>query len=568
MKADFALDYDILTIEQPQKLYLMARFESGDASAQRKRRPLNLSLVIDRSGSMAGDKIDYTKQAAQFLVQHLNAEDILSIVLYNDKIETLLEPQPIVNKDQVSQQLEKIRVRGTTNLSGGWLEGCMHVAANQSPDKLNRVLLMTDGLANRGITEPAQIISIAQQKREAGISTTTMGLGSDFNEDLLMDMSTAAGGAFYFIESPEVAPEIFHEELAGLLNIVGQNLSISIFPSHHITLIQQLNAYPAETDGKSTHYRLGDVYGNEVKTLLLELSIPALKQLGEIQIATLRFEWDRIDTDAAMRETIEVPVMVNVQQSERDAPSVNVEVAQQVLLLKAAQARRRAIEDADKGQYDKAARHLTEVADAIQASAVMNPSLSDEREALIKQATDLQRGDKYDAYSRKTMSSQAFYTMTDRHEDTMMLRVRENARAQEAATGEPPVESMLSPANNPQRMPGVTPTHIQYGDRLIELTADSYIVGRSVKNAIPVDSKGVSRKHCEIRREGGQIVVDDLQSTNGTYINGKRLDAPYRVSVGDVLQVDNQQMTFTLQDTENSSGIDEIPEPDDDTQKP
>lgn len=568
MKADFALDYDILTIEQPQKLYLLARFESGDASGQRKRRPLNISLVIDRSGSMAGDKIDYTKQAAQFLVQHLNTEDILSIVLYNDKIETLLEPQPIVNKDQVIQQLEKIRVRGTTNLSGGWLEGCMHVAAKQSPDKLNRVLLMTDGLANRGITESAQLVSIAKQKREAGISTTTMGLGSDFNEDLLMDMSTAAGGAFYFIESPEVAPEIFHEELSGLLNIVGQNLSISIYPSHHITLIQQLNAYPTETDGKYTQYRLGDVYGNEVKTLLLELSIPALKELGEIQIATLRFEWDRIDTDTATRETIEVPVMVNVQPREEAEPAVNVDVAQQVLLLKAAQARRRAIEDADKGQFEKAARHLTEVADAIQASAVMNPSLSDEREALIKQATNLQRGDKYDAYSRKTMSSQAFYTMNDRHEDTMMLRVRENARSQEAATGEPPVESAAPPRNNPQRMPGVTPTHLEYGERLMELSGDSYIIGRSVKNHIPVDSKGVSRKHCEIRREGAQIVVEDLQSTNGTYINGKRLDAPYTVSVGDILQVGSQQMTFILHEEDNQSGVDELNAPDEDTQKP
>jgi Ca-activated chloride channel family protein len=117
MRADFSLDYDVLTVERPQKLYLMARFEAGEGPNDALRRPLNLSLVIDRSGSMAGDKIDYTKQAAQFLVQHLGANDIFSIVLYNDKVETLVPPERLSNKDAVVQMLESMRVRGTTSTS-------------------------------------------------------------------------------------------------------------------------------------------------------------------------------------------------------------------------------------------------------------------------------------------------------------------------------------------------------------------------------------------------------------------------------------------------------------------
>ena len=151
MRAEFTLDYDVLTVEQPQKLYLMARFESGQAPDASRRRPLNLSLVIDRSGSMAGTKIDYTRQASQFLVQHLGQQDTLSIVLYNDKVETLLHPTNISNKDRVTQLLESIKVRGTTNLSGGWLEGCAHVTTGMSPDTVNGVRLMSDGLANRWV---------------------------------------------------------------------------------------------------------------------------------------------------------------------------------------------------------------------------------------------------------------------------------------------------------------------------------------------------------------------------------------------------------------------------------
>ncbi|MCL4255496.1 MAG: VWA domain-containing protein, partial [Anaerolineae bacterium] len=90
MQADFILDYDVLKVNVAQKIYLMARVVSGEAIHQQKRRPLNLSLVVDKSGSMAGDKIDYTRQAAQFLVQNLGVNDTLSIVLYNDTVETLL----------------------------------------------------------------------------------------------------------------------------------------------------------------------------------------------------------------------------------------------------------------------------------------------------------------------------------------------------------------------------------------------------------------------------------------------------------------------------------------------
>ncbi|MCA9912949.1 MAG: VWA domain-containing protein [Anaerolineae bacterium] len=215
MRADFALDYDVLTVERPQQLYLMARFEAGTGPREAVRRPLNVSLVIDRSGSMAGEKIDYTRQAAQFLVQHLSRRDIFSVVLYNDKVETLLEPEPVLNKDRVMQSLDKMRVRGTTNLSGGWLQGCQHVAENQGGGKLNRVILMTDGLANRGVTDPNQLVQMSRQKQLEGISTTTMGMGTDFNEDLLIEMAHAGGGAYYFIESPEVAPQIFQEELSG-----------------------------------------------------------------------------------------------------------------------------------------------------------------------------------------------------------------------------------------------------------------------------------------------------------------------------------------------------------------
>lgn len=548
MRADFSLDYDMLTVEHPQKLYLMARFEAGEGPDDALRRPLNLSLVIDKSGSMAGDKIDYTRQAAQFLVQHLGANDIFSIVLYNDKVETLVPPEKVSNKDSISQLLDRVRVRGTTNLSGGWLEGCMHVANNLSASSLNRVILMSDGLANRGVTDAATLITMAKQKRGEDVSTTTMGLGKDFNEDLMMEMANSGGGAFYFIESPEVTPEIFQEELSGLLNVVGQNLTITLKTEGEVTTVRQLNAYPAEVVGHSTGFRLGDIFAHEVKTLVLELSIPAMATIGEAQIATLRFDYDEIIKGTSTHKTEEFPIKINVSaEAKKSAP--NEEVAQSVLLLQAAQARRDAVKAADKGDYEQASAVLRSVAQSIDESQVINDELREEKEALLTQATKLEKGaDSYNEYSRKTMSTQAMYSMMNRHDDTVMLRFREQKRQEKDDDKRDTMEYQINDgATGATAIPkeiGIAPQYVKYKDQFFTLDKDILRIGRSSHNEIVIDEKGVSRFHGQIRLENTKVIYEDLGSTNGSTVQGKEVQSAYELSVGDVVYICDAKLVF------------------------
>lgn len=536
MRADFVLDYDVLTVQQPQKLYLIARLTAGSAQDDESRRPLNLSLVIDHSGSMAGDKLDYTKQAAQFLVQNLSARDQFSIVLYNNRVETLVAPAPVQHKDAINQRIEEIKASGTTNLSGGWLEACNHVAQNQNDEYLNRVILMTDGLANRGIIEPDRLVALGKQKYETGISTTTMGLGDDFNEDLLISIANASGGAFYFIESPEVTPTIFQEELRGLLSVVGQNLIISLDMSEHVSDIVQLNAYPAAISDKQASFRLGDIFGNEIKTLALELSLPGIDRVGETQIATLRFDYDELTEQGAEHRVMELPVKINVQQDKPQAILPNPEVSQSVLLLKSAQARQDAVEKADQGNYAGASQVLRSAADAIAQSGLKNEALSEEHDALLKQAREVEMGpEAYDAHSRKVMSTQAIYTMTDRHNATQAMRVRE-------------LERMLKEheqSHQPQQpMGGPIPTAVTWNGQTFPLKSDLIRIGRAPQNEIIIQAKGVSRFHCQIRRENDQFILEDLNSTNGTHVGGYPLQTPYVLSVGDEVYLCNEKLVF------------------------
>lgn len=565
MKADFSLDYDVLTMERPHQVYMMARFVGGSSPVSHKRRPLNLSLIIDRSGSMSGAKIDYTRQAAKFMVQNLSPSDSLSVVLYNDQVETLIEPALVVNKDAITQKIDKIRISGTTNLSGGWLQGCTHVEQNFSAQKLNRVILMSDGLANRGVTDPNKLISMASKRFALeDISTTTMGLGTDFNEDLMMAMANAGGGAFYFIESPEAAPTIFNEELRGLLSVVGQNLTITLTLTDHVSKIKQLNAYPDFTDKNVNSYRLGDVYGDEEKTLILELDIPALQTLGETEIATLKFDYDELTTDgASQHHTWEMPVTVNVKTAVSEAVSRDPTVMENVLLLKAANARREAIRNADHGKYKEATAVLQKVIADIDDAGIENEHIKEERSALESQAKQMEEGpDGYDNYSRKTMSTQAMYTLTSRHDETMVLRRREVLREFEKR-GVPMDEDGNVILNPPEpikpdlpdiadlpspRRNIVPPTHVTVDGRTIRLIADLMRIGRSSHNEIHLQKTGVSRFHAHLKRIGDGYVIEDLGSTNGTIFNNRPILGSMTLSAGDEIFICNEKLIFHADD--------------------
>ncbi len=534
MRADFVLDYDVLTVQQPQKVYLIARLAAGPSPQDDHRKPLNLSLVIDHSGSMAGDKLDYTRQAAQFLVQNLSSRDTLSIVLYNNRVETLIAPAPVQHKDNINQRIERIKSGGTTNLSGGWLEGLNNVAVHLQPDYLNRVILMTDGLANRGITETERLVAIGKQKYASGISTTTMGLGDDFNEDLLITIANASGGAFYFIESPEVAPSIFQEELRGLLSVVGQNLNISLNLSEHVTGVAQLNAYPSTEEGKRVTYHLGDVFGEEIKTLALELALPGIDELGEQQIATLRFDYDELTAAGVEHRVFEMPVIVNVAQEGEQPALPDRQVSQSVLLLKSAQARQEAVEKADQGNYSAASEVLRKAARAIDESGIDFEALDEEKIALLKQAKSLEQGATgFDSYKRKMMSTEAIYTRTDRHSATQAMRIREFERVNQAVPTPPQTQARSG-----------MPTMVTWNNQTFLLNGDLIRIGRAPQNEIPIDVAGVSRFHCQIRRQDGQLILEDLNSTNGTYVGGQPIAQPHVLNTGDEIFLCNEKLLF------------------------
>lgn len=235
--------------------------------------PLNISVVIDRSGSMAGDKMQNAKKAAKYIVDQLSGDDYLSVVIYDGEI-TLLQPTiSVTNKQSIKSKIDAITDRGGTNLMGGAMKGYEEVKRFYKSGYINRVLLLSDGQANEGITDPKQIEKIVRtQNKENGISISTFGLGNDYNEDLMTAMAETGTGNYYFINDAEKIASIFKKELNGLMEVVAQNTTLSITVPDFVN-IEKVYGYKYDQVGNQLTIHVHDIFSEETKGVLIRYRI-------------------------------------------------------------------------------------------------------------------------------------------------------------------------------------------------------------------------------------------------------------------------------------------------------
>lgn len=380
------------------------------------RPPLNLGLVIDRSGSMEGEKIEYARQAACFAVEELIASDFVSVTIFDSEIETLVPTMPVQNKRFIQQQISMILPRGATALHQGWVNGAVQVNNHLQPQFLNRVLLLSDGLANRGKTNPDQIAQDVHDLQQRGISTTTLGVGVDYDEDLLAAMARSGDGNFYHIESPADLQKIFDIELQGLMATVGRGVSLGIEPQAQVNVTRIFNKLEKN---QADQFLLPNLAIGHSIHVLLQLKVSAIQATSTSQpICDFHLAWD--DPNQSQRQQLEVSLNLPVvSQAEWEALPQNREVQGQVVLFLAAHARQEAIHHADEDDWQEVDYCMESAEDSIAfyahsfaSDAAMDPSLMDLSEDLNTELTMLKDlkadlDNKNIASMRKKMRSQS-----------------------------------------------------------------------------------------------------------------------------------------------------------------
>ena len=345
--------------------------------------PLNLSVVLDRSGSMGGEKLEQARDAASLLVRRLWPEDVVSVVAYDDVVETVAEPATGTAQADLVERIGLIQTRGMTNLSGGWLRGRELVSSGRRDGAANRVLLMTDGLANVGITEPDQLVGLCRTALDQGITTTTIGFGQDYDEVLLRRMAEAGGGSTYYIEDPDQAPAIFAQEIEGLLSLAAQNLTVEIRPASAASIALVHHRYPSRSTADGLRLELGDLYARAPRLLLAEFLVQVSDPGAEAAVAELIVTAHVLTENGGMeRQEIRLPITASFS----GGVTVNPEIRRELLLQEAARAREEARESQAKGDYDGASRRLGQVAAKLQEFGPADPQLCEEAEDLKQMA--------------------------------------------------------------------------------------------------------------------------------------------------------------------------------------
>jgi Ca-activated chloride channel family protein len=406
MKATVRLEHQFLAVETEHEVHAMLQLVAPPAPAEKPRQPLNLALVIDRSGSMAGPKLEVTKECAAFLVRRLEPTDRLSLVTFDDEV-GLVAPLMSPREPGLQHVLAGILPGGSTNLSGGWLKG-VEVLQGAKGDGPRRVLLLTDGQANVGVTDRESLAAMSQNASGAGVGTTTVGFGEDFDEELITDMAEAGGGHSYFAATPDDAPGIFAQEFEGLISLVAQNVSVEVRPSEAVQVVGVLNEFPQVGVEGGVQVQLGDAFAEEERRVVFALRIPDLARLGVEKVADMVIRYVSVGEEVAMHE-LTAPVTVNlVSADEAAAAGADAEVSEEVLILKAARAEREAMKLADEGNFDNAKDVLRQAAKELRTRA---PESTKAKELLEQAEEDLstvhQRLDDADAARRHLLENVA-----------------------------------------------------------------------------------------------------------------------------------------------------------------
>ncbi|KUP98354.1 vWA domain-containing protein [Thermobifida cellulosilytica] len=372
MHVSALLEFDAVPVDSADTVHLLLDITAPELPGQ-DRPPATLQVVLDRSGSMAGERLDGAVRALLSLVDRLDPTDNFGLVTFDSTARVEVPAGPLTDKDAVRRRIRALRPGGLTDLSSGLLRGVQE-ARRASADRGATLLLVSDGHANQGITDHERLAGIARSAHDHGVSTTTLGYGLGYDEELLGAISDGGTGSALFAEDPDTAGALIAGEVENLLAKTVQAASLQARPVGAAREVSVVGELPSSRlpDG-TVMVELGDFYSGEQRRLLLRVDVPGVAQLGPAQVAEVEVGY--VDPASLTTYTVSLPVSVNVVPGDDAAgrvpdPKVRTELAYQ----EAQTAKRRAAEAMRRGDRETATGILAQASGSLVASVPLDPS--------------------------------------------------------------------------------------------------------------------------------------------------------------------------------------------------
>ena len=253
--------------------FVMLEVKAAEGLSARSAAPVNLSLVIDRSGSMKGTRIRNAISAASVAVDRLNDGDVVSVVTFDTQTQVVVPPTTVGPgaRESINARIRGIGLGGDTCISCG-LEQAMQLLA-QTTGRVNRMILLSDGDANHGVRDVPGFRGIAQRAQGKGVSVTTIGVDVDYNEKIMSAIAQDSNGRHYFVADDSGLSRVFEEEAQSLTRTVASNAEIAVELAPGVVL-DRVYDRSFRRAGNQILVPLGAIAGADVKTVLLKVRVP------------------------------------------------------------------------------------------------------------------------------------------------------------------------------------------------------------------------------------------------------------------------------------------------------
>lgn len=407
---------DDITLSNPYVLtnkatttYLKIGLTGGTLPNTTPRTGVNVALVIDRSGSMSGEKLKRAKESALLAVDLLSSDDILSVVTYEDNVEVVVPATKLSDKNQVRSRISSIRSAGSTALYAGVQKGGEELKKFLSSNRINRVVLISDGLANVGPSSASELGTLGATLAGQGISVSTVGLGLGYNEDLMVSLAQNSDGNHTFAENSSDLARIFRDEFEDVLTVVAQNIDIKVVFSNGIKPLRVLGRTATITDNQ-IQTSLSQVYSQQEKYLLVEVAVPSRPIVSTAVMGSIGLSYHDMQTQTTTN--INRQVVINYTDSAAQVEQyankpVQVAAVEQLGTLMA----KEAVRLRDAGKPSEARAKLEEAASYYRDNAVEleAPALTTLGNTYADEAETIENDAEWNR-SRKDLKAQQYQT--------------------------------------------------------------------------------------------------------------------------------------------------------------
>jgi Ca-activated chloride channel family protein len=377
MKINALLDVNLIAHEAEDEVALLLELQAPAAPTRTTRPQASLQVVLDRSGSMSGSRLEGAKKALVALVRRLEPTDNFGLVVFDDTAEVVVPAGPLTDKQAVVAAIESVVAGGCTDLSAGYLRGLRELRRVAGAG--GTVLLVSDGHVNAGIRDADELATVSAKAYADGLVTSTLGYGDGYDETMLAALARAGSGNHTFAADPDSAVAGIGAEVDGLLDKVVQAVSLTVHMSPSVELVRLYNDLPAQLVGPGQlMVELGDLYAQEVRKLLLKLKVPAMTALGLAQVATL--EVAHVEVATLTEHVHTLPITVNVVPGDEAAGRVaSPTVVSEVLFQEAQESKKQASEAFERGDIDGGTHWLTETKEQLSRALQAAPDAADIR---------------------------------------------------------------------------------------------------------------------------------------------------------------------------------------------